>query len=403
MKNIISIITIIFALTIILLSINQKNNQKPLKDKKPIIEYGIPADSFIIKKGIIKENQVLGEILYLHHIDHNEINNIVKKSKGIFNFRKASPGKKYTVLCSSDSAERAQYFIYEESPVSYIVFDLRDKIDVYKGSKKIDIVFKKSSGKIISSLWNALVEAKASPALVMALESIYAWSIDFFKLQKGDSFTVYFEEKYVDGAFIGIGKVLAAEFKHKGKKLYAFYFEENENYGDYFDEKGNTLRKTFLSAPLKYSRISSRYSNRRKHPVTGRWKGHFGTDYAAPTGTPIMTTANGTILQASYTRSNGNYVKIRHNSKYTTQYLHMSKIKQGITKGVFVKQGDIIGYVGSTGLATGPHVCYRFWKNGKQVDPYKEKLPPGDPIKKENKEEYILKKDSLMPFLENNF
>lgn len=403
MKNKITLITIVFAIMIILLNINQKNQNSETENQESIIEYGIPADSFIIKKGIIKENQVLGEILYLHHINHKKINNIVKKSQGIFDFKKAVPGKKYTVLCNSDSIETAQYFIYEESPVSYIVFDLRDKIDVYRGKKKTDVVLKTSSGEITSSLWNALVEAKSSPALVMSLESIYAWSIDFFKLQKGDSFIVYFEENYVEGEFIGIGRVLAAEFQHKGKHLYAFYFEENKNFGDYFDEEGNTLRKTFLSAPLKYSRISSRYSNKRKHPVTGRWKGHFGTDYAAPTGTPIMSTANGTVTKASYTRSNGNYVKIRHNSKYTTQYLHMSKIKSGIKKGVFVKQGDVIGYVGSTGLATGPHVCYRFWKNGKQVDPYKEKLPPGDPIKEQNRKQYMIVKDSLMRFLKPNF
>ena len=402
MKNKITLITIVFAIMIILLNINQKKQNNEIENQESIIEYGIPADSFVIKKGIIKENQVLGEILYLHHINHKKINNIVKKSKGIFDFKKAVPGKKYTVLCNSDSIETAQYFIYEESPVSYVVFDLRDKIDVYRGKKKTDVILKRSSGEITSSLWNALVEAKSSPALVMSLESIYAWSIDFFKLQKGDSFIVYFEENYVEGEFIGIGSVLAAEFQHKGKNLYAFYFEENKNFGDYFDEEGNTLRKTFLSAPLKYSRISSRYSNKRKHPVTGRWKGHFGTDYAAPTGTPIMSTANGTVIKASYTRSNGNYVKIRHNSKYTTQYLHMSKIKSGIKKGVFVKQGDIIGYVGSTGLATGPHVCYRFWKNGKQVDPYKENLPPGDPIKEENRKQYMIAKDSLMRVLKPN-
>jgi murein DD-endopeptidase MepM/ murein hydrolase activator NlpD len=185
--------------------------------------------------------------------------------------------------------------------------------------------------------------------------------------------------------------------------LYAFYFEEQDNYGDYFDEKGNTLRKAFLSAPLKFSRISSKFSNRRKHPVTGKWKGHFGTDYAAPTGTPIMSTADGTIIRASYTKNNGNYVKVRHNKTYTTQYLHMSKIKKGIRKGVFVKQGSVIGYVGSTGLATGPHVCYRFWKNNKQVDPYRQNLPPGDPISSKNKKEYMVVKDSLMNIINSNF
>ena len=402
MKNWLGIIIMSTALLFLLFNVKQdkvKNENNNNELKEPTIEYGIITDSFVVKKGTIENGQVIGEILYFNHIDHPEISAIVEKSKGIFDVRKASPGKKYTVLCANDSIETAKCFIYEESATSYVVFDLRNGIDVYRGYKQIEIRKRVESGLIKSSLWNALMENKMSPALVMKLESIYAWTIDFFKIQNGDSFRVYYEEKYVEDEFVGIGEVIAAEFVHKNKVLYAFYFEENNNYGDYFDENGNTLRKTFLSAPLKYSRISSRYSKRRKHPVTGRWKGHFGTDYAAPKGTPIMSTANGTVVAASYTKNNGNYVKVRHNSKYTTQYLHMSKIKPGIRKGSFVKQGDIIGYVGSTGLATGPHVCYRFWKNGKQVDPYKEELPPGDPIKQENKEQYMIVKDSLMQYL----
>ena len=369
--------------------------------KEPNIKFGFDLDSFSIKNGTIKEGQVLGEILYLHHIDHNQINRIVKKSKDIFDFRRAVPGKKYTVLCSKDTNETAQVFIYEKSLSEYVVFDIRNDIKVYIGKKPVEIKNRLSSGIIESSLWNALVNNNLSPALVVELEAIYAWTLDFFKIQKGDYFTVLFEEKYVEGEFIGIGDVKASAFTHSGNNFYAFYFEENELYGDFFDHEGNNLRKTFLRAPIKYSRISSRFSKRRKHPVTGQWKGHFGTDYAAPTGTPIMATANGTISRASYSRNNGNYVKIKHNTKYSTQYLHMSKIASGIKKGKFVKQGDVIGYVGSTGLATGPHVCYRFWKNGRQVDPYKEKLPAGEPIKKENKENYMLLKDSLLQLLQS--
>ena len=369
--------------------------------KEPNIKFGFDLDSFSIKNGTIKEGQVLGEILYLHHIDHNQINRIVKKSKDIFDFRRAVPGKKYTVLCSKDTNETAQVFIYEKSLAEYVVFDIRNEIKVYIGKKPVEIKNRLSSGIIESSLWNALVNNNLSPALVVELEAIYAWTLDFFKIQKGDYFTVLFEEKYVEGEFIGIGDVKASCFTHSGNNFYAFYFEENELYGDFFDHEGNNLRKTFLRAPIKYSRISSRFSKRRKHPVTGQWKGHFGTDYAAPTGTPIMATANGTISRASYSRNNGNYVKIKHNTKYSTQYLHMSKIASGIKKGKFVKQGDVIGYVGSTGLATGPHVCYRFWKNGRQVDPYKEKLPAGEPIKKENKDNYMLLKDSLLRLLQS--
>ena len=368
---------------------------------EPSYEYNILVDSFSVIKGFVKKGQTLGEILYLNHIDHFEINKIVKKSKGIFDVRRVNAGKKYTVICASDSTEKAQYFIYEIDATNYIVFDLRGEIDVYKGKKPVSIRLKTASGIIKSSLWLTMEEQKLSPKLTAELSTIYAWTIDFFKIQKNDGFKVYYEDKYIDGEYIGIGRLLAAEFTHKGHDFYSFYYRENENFGDYYDEKGKTLRKAFLMAPVDYKRISSRYSKRRKHPVTGRWKGHFGTDYAAEKGTPIWSTANGTITTATYSKNNGNYVKVRHNRTYTTQYLHMSKIKPGIRKGVFVKQGDIIGYVGSTGLATGPHVCYRFWKNDKQVDPFKQKLPPGNPIKKENREAYMLAKDSLMKILMN--
>jgi len=366
-----------------------------------IYEYGICVDSFQVIKGQVQNGQTLGAILYLNHIDHGRIDQIVRQSKGIFDFRKAKVGKNYTVICSDDSLQIAQYFIYENTSTEYIVFDIRDTIKVYKGQKEIEIRIKESSGKIESSLWNALVNNGLSPALVMELSSIYAWTIDFFRIQPGDYFKIVYEERFVEGEFIGIGRVYASLFNHAGEDFYAFYFEEDEKFGDYFDENGGALRKAFLRAPLNFSRISSKYSKRRKHPVTGRVKPHLGTDYAAPTGTPILSTANGTVTEAQYKRNNGNYVKIRHNSTYTTQYLHMSKIKSGIRPGVYVKQGDVIGYVGSTGLATGPHVCYRFWKNGVQVDPYKQKLPPSKPVKQENKQAFDIVKDSLMNVIQN--
>jgi len=406
MKKWFGILVMGTALLFMLNSINKEKKEEITvevvqENIEPSYEYNILVDSFQVIKGVVKSGQTMGEILYLNHIDHLEINEIVNKSKGIFDVRRVNTGKSYTVICATDSTEKAQYFIYEIDATNYVVFDLRNEIDVYKGKKPITIKLKTASGTINSSLWVTMEEQKLSPKLTAELSTIYAWTIDFFKIQKGDGFRVYYEDKYIDDEYIGIGRILAAEFTHKGQNFYSFYYKENVNFGDYYDEKGKTLRKAFLMAPVDYKRISSRYSKRRKHPVTGRWKGHFGTDYAAERGTPIWSTANGTIIAASYTKNNGNYVKVRHNGTYTTQYLHMSKIKPGIRKGVYVKQGDIIGYVGSTGLATGPHVCYRFWKHGKQVDPFKQKLPPGDPIKKENREAYMLVKDSLMQILMN--
>ena len=404
MKKWIGIVLMVIALLFILSNINNEKTTKEIDEVVPkVIEpeyaYGILVDSFNVTKGVVKQGQTLGEILYANHIDHPQIAEIVNKSKGIFDVRRVNAGKEFTIICVDDSTEKACYFIYQEDPTNYVVMDLTNEIDVYRGKKEVTTKVNVAYGEINSSLWITIQEQNLSQKIAAELSTIYAWTIDFFKIQKGDAFKVYYENKYIDNEYIGIGRILASEFTHKGQNFYSFYYRENENFGDYFDEKGRTLRKAFLKAPVDYKRISSRYSKRRKHPVTGRWKGHFGTDYAADRGTPIVTTANGTIVSASYTKNNGNFVKVRHNGTYTTQYLHMSKIKPGIRKGVYVKQGETIGYVGSTGLATGPHVCYRFWVNGKQVDPYKQDLPPGDPIKEENREVYMIAKDSLMQIL----
>ena len=404
MKKWIGIVLMVIALLFILSNINNEKKTKEIDEAVPeVIEpeyvYGILVDTFNVTKGVVKQGQTLGEILYANHIDHPQIAEIVNKSKGIFDVRRVNAGKEFTIICVDDSTEKACYFIYQEDPTNYVVMDLTNEIDVYRGKKEVTTKVNVAYGEINSSLWITIQEQNLSPKIAAELSTIYAWTIDFFKIQKGDAFKVYYENKYIDDEYIGIGRILASEFTHKGQNFYSFYYRENENFGDYFDEKGRTLRKAFLKAPVDYKRISSRYSKRRKHPVTGRWKGHFGTDYAADRGTPIVTTANGTIVSASYTKNNGNFVKVRHNGTYTTQYLHMSKIKPGIRKGVYVKQGETIGYVGSTGLATGPHVCYRFWVNGKQVDPYKQDLPPGDPIKEENREVYMIAKDSLMQIL----
>ena len=397
--NLVCFLLLLISISIVFPYCNSQDNET-LSDPC-IVLYDICSENYKVHRGELESGQTLGAVLYLNHIDHGRIDQIVRASKGIFDFRKAKAGKKFTVLCSNDSIEKAQYFIYEMSNIDYVVFDIRDTIEVFLGQKEVEVKTREASGKIESSLWNSLIENKMSPALVMELSSIYAWTIDFFRIQKGDYFKVVYEEKYVEGEFIGIGRVYAALFNHANENFYAFYFEEEENYGDYFDDEGAALRKAFLRAPLNYSRISSSFSKRRKHPVTGRIKAHLGTDYAAPTGTPILSTANGTVTEARYKRNNGNYVKVRHNSTYSTQYLHMSKIKSGIRPGVYVKQGEVIGYVGSTGLATGPHVCYRFWKNGRQVDPYKQKLPPSKPVKKENLEAYTMLKDSMMNVIQS--
>lgn len=350
-------------------------------------EFGIDAEGYNVIKGKILPNQFLADLLLPYDISYPEITKLAQKAKNTFDPRRLVAGKNYTLICQSQGSQRAEFFIYEPDPVNYVVFDIRDTFQIYTGEKPISVRERTASGTITSSLYECLMDQGLSPALAMELSDIYAWSIDFYRIQKGDHFKIIYTEKLVDDQLVGIDEIQAAVFNHYGSDFYAFQFSQ-EDRADYFDEDGMSLRKAFLQAPLKFSRISSGYSKRRFHPVQKRYKAHLGTDYAAPTGTPIMAVGDGIITEARYKKFNGNYVKVKHNGTYTTQYLHMSKIAPGIKPGVKVKQGQCIGYVGSTGLATGPHVCFRFWKNGVQVDHRREKLPPSEPIKPAYKAAY---------------
>lgn len=359
--------------------------------------YGIPEESFKIYDGIIEKNQFLSDILLGYGVPYSSIASLVDVAKDVHDVRKLRVGEPYAMFCAKDSLETACYFVVETSPDTYVVYQLNDSIAAYIGKKPVETRIREVGGVINSSLSQTISENDLSPALANKLSDIYAWTVDFYRIQRGDYFKAIFEEIYVDGERIGIGNVLAAEFVHRDEAFYSYRFVQ-DSVANYFDESGESLRKAFLKAPLKFSRISSKYTMKRYHPVQKRWKAHLGTDYAAPNGTPIMATGDGTVIASAYGKYNGNYVKIRHNSTYTTQYLHMSK--RAVSNGKFVRQGDIIGYVGSTGLATGPHVCYRFWKNGKQVDPYRQDLPPSEPVASKYLDRYNSVKDSLAPKLE---
>lgn len=350
--------------------------------------FGFVRDSFDIHAGTIKRNQFLADILLKHHVPYAQIDALARKSKTVFDVRQIRFGKKYTVLCSQDSSARAQYFVYQPNQVDFVVYDLRDTLSIYKGQKEVTVEVREASGIIYTSLFETLAEQQVNTQLALDLANIYAWSIDFYRIQKGDYFKTIYEVKLVDGEPVGLGRVQASLFHHSGADHFAFHFDNTQG-EDYFDETGRSLRKAFLQSPLKFGRLTSGYTRKRFHPVQKRWKAHLGTDYAAPKGTPILAVGDGVVTEARYKRFNGNYVKIRHNGTYSTQYLHMSKIGSGIKPGASVRQGDVIGYVGSTGLATGPHVCFRFWKNGKQVDHRKEKMPPSKPIAKEMREAYM--------------
>jgi murein DD-endopeptidase MepM/ murein hydrolase activator NlpD len=402
MNRKLGIIAACAAIILAVLMIDHYSDQKdantpPVKTEQTVVVdapekklFGLAVDSFKVERHIVQNGESFGNILLARGVEYPVIHQIANDFKEVFDVRMLRSGKPYSIFTEEhDSGEVAKYLVYESSAVDYIVFDLDKEVAVYPGKKKVTYKQRTISGEIESSLYESLLKKGGSANLAMGLSDIYAWSIDFFRIRPGDGFKVIYEEKYIDDTVsIGAGRILAADFYHNGISHYSFYFEKGEDYRDYFDEDGNTLRRAFLKAPLNFFRISSRYSKNRFHPVLKRRKAHLGTDYAAPRGTPIMSTANGEVIAAAYTRGNGNYVKVRHNSTYTTQYLHMTKFAKGIRKGTRVKQGEVIGYVGSTGLATGPHVCYRFWKNGKQVDPYKQDLPAADPIKKEYKMEY---------------
>lgn len=364
-------------------------------------EFGIDLEGFHVEKGKIQPNQFLADILLPYNISYARIAALAEKSKRSFDIRRLNAGKNYTLICSEDSAElTAKFFIYEASAVNYVVYDLQDTMDIYLGQRPIDLEEREASGIITSSLYETLMQQDLSPALAMELSDIYAWTIDFYRIQKKDFFKIIYTVKKVNGEAVGIDEIKAALFDHQDEPYYAFQFEQ-EGSMDYFDETGNSLRKAFLQAPLKFSRMTSGYTKRRFHPVQKRWKAHLGTDYAAPTGTPIMAVGDGVVTEARYKTYNGNYVKIKHNSTYTTQYLHMSKIASGIKPGTRVRQGQTIGYVGSTGLATGPHVCFRFWKNGEQVDHRREKIPPSEPIKPAYEEAFDQHLDAWKTRLDN--
>ena len=372
----------------------EKGAQVPaVKEEKTLeadLRYGYDFNQYDVQSHKIKRGDTFGAILEKNGIDYPEVYAILQKIKGNVNVRKLQIGKPYTLLFTKDSVPTPKAFIYHPDALGYSVVQLRDSVFGKKVQKPIRTVELQATGVIQSSLYETMQNSGYNSMLTYFLADVYAWTIDFTRLDKGDRFKVIYTEKFVDDSIsVGIEKIKAAYFEHRGKGLYAYEFETDSIKGiiDYFDDNAKNLRRAFLKAPVKFSRISSRYNLKRRIAYYGRVKPHKGTDYAAPVGTPIMATANGRVTKASYTKGNGNYVKIRHNNTYSTQYLHMKRRK--VRVGQYVKQGDVIGWVGMTGNTSGPHVCYRFWKNGRQVDPYKQKLPEAKPISKALKKAFF--------------
>jgi len=358
-------------------------NNEAVTKSQPRIAYGIVIDSLLVDTAIIKRNEFLSDILLKYNVSYATIDKLAKTTKQVFDVRKIRKGNRYVIMQTNDTLKKPLYFVYEINRVDYVVYHLADSVYATPGKKQLVTKEEAAHGVILTSLWNAMVTAGIDPDLSNSLSEVYAWTIDFFGLQKKDRFKVIYDEAYIEGKPAYIDKIKAAMFHHEGEDLYAFYFEQNGQ-GDYFDEEGNSLERTFLKAPLKYTRISSRFSNSRYHPVLKIRRPHHGVDYAAPEGTPVHSVGDGIIIKKGYQkRGGGNYLKIKHNSTYTSTYMHLRGFAKGMKVGKHVKQGQLIGYVGHTGLATGPHLDFRFFKNGTAVNPLKVKSPPAKPVEKQ--------------------
>ena len=364
----------------------------------PEMLFGFPVDSFHIVEGVVKPNQNLGDILTGFGLNMSTIDQLARNCEGIFDVRKIRTGQHFYLFQSPGSAREARYLVYENNRIEYVIFDLSDSLSISLGRKKVRVEQRAASGTIESSLWNTMTSNNLNPVLAVEMSEIYAWTIDFFGIQKGDRFRLLYQEQFVDTVSIGVGPIYAAEFEHMGKSYYAFRFSQDEGF-DYFDDRGENLRKAFLKAPLEFRRISSHFSGSRLHPVLKIRRPHYGVDYAAPRGTPVVSIGDGTVIERGYKGGGGNTVKIKHNTVYTTLYLHLSGFAKGIAPGARVRQGEVIGYVGSTGLSTGPHLDFRVYKNGTPIDPLKLDVPPGEPVKAEFRPGFTNNKDSLTVLL----
>ena len=371
----------------------------PAEVEQLVLEYGIPVDRYKVDYGIVERNQNLSAILANHGLTTRNVHDLNEKAKGVFDVRKIRDGQAYAVFKTKDSIPQTVFFVYEESPKSYVVFDLRSEYKVYRGENPVEWRQKQVKGKVESSLWLAMQKQETSPMLAVVLSNIYGWSIDFFSLNKDDEFRVIYEQEYVDGKELDSFNILAASFKYSDSLYYAIPFEQN---GEklYYGATGESLEGVFLKAPLDFYRITSRFTNSRFHPVLRRYRAHHGVDYAAPTGTPVYAIADGKVIAKGYqAKGGGNYVKIRHNSVYQSTYMHLSRFAKGLKVGSQVKQKEVIGYVGSTGLSTGPHLDFRVYENGKPINPLLIKSQPKKSVSKENMPRFTAVRDSLAGLL----
>ena len=351
----------------------------PADSAQEIYEYNIPISRYRKVEGSIRRGEFFSTLMTRLGASQGDIYALDTKSKGVFDMRQIKVGYHYHAYYAPGEPDTLAYVVYEKDNASYVVFSLRDSLSVQVFEKDISKVVDYVEVEIQYSLWQDIIDAGAPALLAVSLADIYAWSIDFFGLQKGDSFKAVYEKTMCDGEILDVERVLYAEFRHGGDSFKAYWFDNGTgNY--YWNEKGESMRKAFLRAPLSYTRISSGFTYSRRHPITRKVRPHTGIDYAAPTGTEVMSIGDGVVVYKGYKRAEGNMVKIKHNSVYTSAYLHLSRYGKGLNVGDRVRQGQVIGYVGSTGYSTGPHLDFRIWKNGTPINPLKMESPPAEPL-----------------------
>lgn len=382
-------LTILLALITLISCTSGRGNKGEALEKdlllEEVSEYGFRTGDFNLKEGQVQRGDFFVPLLTRLGVSIADAYNLTEVSKGVFDLKTIKVGNRYKAYYTKEEDARLAYLVYADSKINYVVFGVADSMFVKVGEREVTSRLRSGEATINSSLWNDVSAAGMSPLIALRLSEIYAWTVDFFGLQKGDSFKVLYEELYVGDKFFDIGEIYAALFTHAGENFEAYRFVQDDT-PQYWNSKGENLRKAFLKAPLSFTRISSGFSYARRHPITRVVRPHTGVDYAAPRGTPVMSIGDGVVTQRVYTRGGGNQIKIKHNSVYTTAYLHLSGFAKGLSVGKRVRQGEVIGYVGSTGMSTGPHLDFRVWKNGKPINPLKMKSPPADPLKKENKE-----------------
>ena len=355
---------------------------------EPTYFYGICIDSLFVEEGQIEKGQFLSTIFASKGISPKVTEYIARNHGDVLDVGKIRAGNRYYFLLTNDTLETPVFWIYEIDRRNYALFSLTDSLTAWRFQKDMDVQMARTSGVITSSLWNAVIANGGDANLAVHLSDVYAWTIDFFGIQEGDCFDVVYDRQYIDGDPVGMGEVIYCDFVHCGDTLRAIAYEQDGQLG-FYNEKGENLRKAFLKAPLNYRRISSTFSNSRYHPVLKVYRPHHGVDYAAPAGTPVCSIGDGVVIKKAYQAGGaGYYLKIKHNSTYTTSYMHLQGYAKGIAEGVRVKQGQVIGYVGSTGVSTGPHLDFRVFKDGTPIDPLKMESPPADPIKKEDMERF---------------